>query len=190
MEIHSSHTAELTLAGASEHIRSICSHRIPIVQSHIEAFEEQTKGVTTYFTAADFRHVRRIRISTERVANSRYVTGLLLEYQDTRGARNTAVVGQWLRETDTLDLAEGDVIVHIQIWYSQDHSEDPDEFGKVMGNNGKLVGIQISTARGLCRKFLIDGSRDTHFVDYYANRLQDLVSHHVLCLKDWAMTSK
>lgn len=189
MGISSSHTAELTLAGVFEHIRSICSHRIPIVQSHIEAFEEQTKGVTTYFTAVDFRHVRRIRFSTERAANSRYVTGLLLEYQDTHGARNTAVVGQWLRETDTLDLAEGDIIIHIRIWYSQDHSEDPGELGKVIGNNGKMVGIQISTATGLCKRVLIDGSRDMYFVDYYANRLQDLVSHHALYLKDWAITS-
>lgn len=189
MGICSSHTSELTSTGASELISSISSQRIPIVQSHVEVFEGQTEGLTTYFTAADFRNVRRIRFSTERATNSRYVTGLLFEYQDTCGARNTAVVGQWLRETDTLDLAEGDIIVHIRTWYSQDDSKNPGEFEDTIDNNGKLVGVQVSTARGLCKKALIDGSRETYFVDYYANRLQDLVSNHVLCLKNWAITS-
>lgn len=91
---------------------------------------------------------------------------------------NTIVVGQWLGEIDSLDLAEDDSIAHIRTWYSQDHAGDPDEFGKVIENTGKMVGIQISTARGLCKEVHFDGSRDTHFVDYYTNQLQDLVSHH------------
>lgn len=189
MGIRSSRIIEPTPAEASESMRSISSHRIPIVQSHIEAFETQTEGTTTYFTAADFRHVRRIRFSTEKATDSRYLTGLLLEYQDTRGARNTAVVGQWLRETDSLDLAEGDNIVHIRIWYSQGHTRELSEFLKVVGNNGRLVGIQISTAKGLRKEVRFDGSGDTYFVDYYANRLQDLVSQHGYFVEDWGDNS-
>lgn len=123
-------------------------------------------------TCAKLDCVRRIRLSVGgagRSRSSRHVSGLLFEYYN---SERNSIVGQWFEEIDSVDLDNGDFVVHIRVWYTQ----ETDVRNYRGENNGKVVGIMLSTFRGIHKQVLLEDSEDLLYLDYYANPLEEMVS--------------
>jgi len=122
-------------------------------------------------TSGSLRYVRRIRLSAGapgRSRTSRHVSGLLFEYHN---SERDSIVGQWFEEIDSMELGNGDYVVHIRVWYTQEaHPQNT-----LRENNGKVVGITLSTLRGVSKQKLLEEPKDLLCLDYYANPLEEMV---------------
>lgn len=137
------------------------SHHLPLDSTTLESAEEILSYPRGFaFTAADLTNVRRIRASVgmggaheetssrSRSRSAKHVSGLWIEYHDTR---TPLVVGQWIREQEQehqgpLELEPGDRITQVTTWHDVTNSYKRAKFGPV-------VRVRLATARGVEREF-------------------------------------
>lgn len=169
IEIHGSCAPHPTRDSGLESTNGAIVPRILLGLDVIETFKQGNETFRCYFTSVSFKDVRCIRFSRPSGDENLSIPGLLLDY----GNGDSAVIGQWRGELGSIDIDEGDSIVHIRIWFSQDRSiEWPNG---VHHNRGKMVGMKIRTANGAFHEQLVHTPWDGFAVDYYANRLQQFV---------------
>lgn len=130
-------------------------------------------------TSASLSYVRRIRLSASaagRSRTSRHISGLVFEYHN---SERDSIVGQWLEEIDSMDLGSGDFPIHVRVWYTQEaHPQNT-----LRENNGKVVGLMLSTFRGVSKQVLLEDPEDLLCLDYYSNPLEEMVSQYSpICL--------
>jgi len=96
------------------------------------------------------------------------VSGLFLQYDNPHEDR---YLGQWFQEVDSLDIENGDFVVYIRVWYTQNLTDT--------GRFGQVSGIEVATFRGLRKRVLYGGKHRTYDFEYYANPLEDLVRYSI-----------
>lgn len=156
----------LTLPSTS----GITNHRIPVTADHVKVFNRQLPLHGCYFTGSSLENLRRIRFSTSHDDSQPSLTGLHLEYWN----GSTGILGQWLAETGSMEIDEGDSIVHISASFVQGRflwaASSADR------NHGKMVRMTIETASGASYEHSVLDSRSVFSINYHANRLQNIVS--------------
>lgn len=98
-----------------------------------------------------------------------HITGLMLHY---RGSERVAIVGQWIKEVDAMTIDASDFITHIRVYYTRS-SEDA---GTWPGDYGKVSGVVVETARGATKTVWARKCEKTPYIDFRANRLEEMVS--------------
>ena len=123
-----------------------------------------------FFTSASLENVRRIRVFGH-YGPRESISGLLLEYWN----GGSAAIGQFERELGSINIDQGDSIVHIRACFSHKHGMG--SRSSADDNRGKMVGMTIKTASGASHEHLLLARPGVNVfvVDYYANRLQQLV---------------
>lgn len=124
-----------------------------------------------FFTSARLQNIRRILFSAGTGGRSRtdqHLSGLRFEFYN---SERESIVGQWFEQVDYLDLPEGDSIAHIKVWYTQ----EANPANTLHENNGKVVGIAISTFKGARKEVLLHSSKTMLCNDYHANAFERLV---------------
>ncbi|KAI1408209.1 hypothetical protein F5Y13DRAFT_204934 [Hypoxylon sp. FL1857] len=105
------------------------------------------------FAAANLSRLRRIRISVDDETHPslrRHITGLWLEYYD---SSIPVILGQWVKELDTLDLLPEDRITEVVIWHDYTNRHKRVKYGPI-------TKMRVQTLRGKVKEFLdphIDG---------------------------------
>lgn len=71
-----------------------------------------------------------------------------------------------------MDIDDGDYVSHIRVWYSQEASP----MNTLRENNGKIVGVMLSTFKGNSETVLCSGPEEMLCHDYYSNPWEQIVS--------------
>lgn len=132
------------------------------------------KGFGTAGTATSLIGVRRIRISSGAPGHSRSpsnVSGLWFDYYDDD---RPVIVGQWIKEMDSLHLLEEETIEQIEIWTSSEESNLMYD-----AKLGKVVALRITTSAGNSKEVMGDTS-DAVVLKYRANPFENLVRIQIL----------
>lgn len=121
--------------------------------------------------------VSRIRFSGGlyhlHLRDDRHVTGLMFHF---RGSDRVAIVGQWMREVDSMDIHDGDAITHIRFYYLQRSRS----VSTLHDDRAKVSGIVVGTARGARKAVLGRECDETFYADYYANPFEVIESLRIL----------
>jgi len=167
--------APATLAIATAPVSPSPPPTSPILKEHLEIASYMAHAGAC-FTSATIQDVRRIKFSSGAQNCSRppdSLSGLFLQYanplQDT-------YIGQWFKEVDSLDIEDGDYIIHIRVWYTQALANRDLPRSTSHENVGQVRGIEISTFRGLTKRVLCSEIDSTLDLEYYTNPLEQLVS--------------
>ncbi|MBE3044479.1 hypothetical protein IMZ48_18305 [Candidatus Bathyarchaeota archaeon] len=134
--------------------------------------KHETRSEGGLFTSTSLTDVRRIRFSAGAADRSRSpgcLSGLWLQFRN--GGRDN-VVGQWFGEVDVMDIDDGDYVTHIRVWYTQEAKMN----NTLRVNNGKMVGVMLSTFNGACKTVLCSGPDGMLCHDYYSNPWEQIVS--------------
>jgi hypothetical protein len=142
------------------------THESPDTGSHI------IHGRGTAYTAASLSGVRRIRISSGATGRSRtpqHISGLWLEYYD---SDRPAIVGQWITELDSWELAPSEKITEVLIWSSNEFTRSQEGQAKL----GRITGFSFATSDGNSKQILQEDTAGQVWIKFRANRFEELVS--------------
>ncbi|CAH0022742.1 unnamed protein product [Clonostachys rhizophaga] len=106
------------------------------------------------FGGASLRGIKRIRVSSGlrgRSRSAKNISGLWIEYYQ----GDDVVLGQWIHEVGSFDLASAESLTHIRVWSTLE-TETPLR----MESFGKVVGIGFITSFGRQRNFRIHSQHD------------------------------
>ncbi|OTB04004.1 hypothetical protein M426DRAFT_321296 [Hypoxylon sp. CI-4A] len=123
-------------------------HTIPITADTLASAQDilaYNQGLTV--TVADISRIRRIRVSVddETSAESRgHISGLWLEYRD---SETPVIIGQWIKELDTIDISFGDRITEIATWH-----DFTDPYKRV--KYGHIKKLMFGTLHGIKKEFV------------------------------------
>ena len=155
-------------------------HMFPVLGGRFELAGHMLRYPGSCVTTVRLGGIKRIRISSGAAGRSRAseeISGLCFEFWD---SDRPVIVGQWIEEITTVELKRGDRITGMSIWLSQTHdlrraASMPTE------NNGRVVGINISTAAGIGKEARF-GTNDAALLrlDFNENPFQRLVSPRLL----------
>jgi hypothetical protein len=132
-------------------------------------------------TRASLQNVRKIRVSKGASGHSRssdYVTGLWLEYYN---EDRSEIVGQWICEVESWELAKDEKILELSFWTSEDRVLVEKPWHPSVG---RVVGIRMRTTASEFQIFASIPQKSIN-VNYNANRLECLVrieSHPVIMM--------
>jgi hypothetical protein len=122
------------------------------------------------YTSASLLNIRTLRISYGASGHSRSpndVSGLWFEYYD---QDKPTIVGQWIEECGSLDLAQCETITQISFWIS--NTRNYQAWGK--NNIGITSGIRIVTSKGQTKEVVSDAP-GTIYLRSCSNRFEELV---------------
>jgi hypothetical protein len=122
-------------------------------------------------TRASLQNVRRIRVSqgaSGHFRSSDYNTGLWLEYCN---EDKSEIVGQWIREAESWELAKDEKILGLSFWTSEDRILVGLPYHPSLG---RVVGIAMQTTASEFRIFASAPQKSVN-INYKANRLECLV---------------
>ncbi|CAG9986365.1 unnamed protein product [Clonostachys byssicola] len=117
---------------------------------------------------ASLRWIKRIRVSSGlpgRSRSTKNISGLWIEYYQ----GEDVVLGQWIHEVGSFDLASGEYLTHIEVWSTLE-SQTPLRMEKF----GKVVGIEFITSSGRNRKFEIPSQHQCISMHWRATPYEEL----------------
>lgn len=108
------------------------------------SYYTKTRGLGTFQTFAQLSNARRIQASVGTVGRSRspsYVAGLRFDYY---GQTSSAILGQWMEESDTVELSKGEFVQRITVWLDK---EDVSIIRPDL-RLGQVAALKFDTTRG------------------------------------------
>ncbi|KAI0897634.1 hypothetical protein F4806DRAFT_495304 [Annulohypoxylon nitens] len=123
-------------------------HHIPVtldIQKSAEDILAYPRGFA--FAAADISSLRKIRVSVsdeKRTGVQGHITGLWLEYHD---SNVPVVLGQWIKELDSLDLELGERLTEVITWHDYTNRHRRAKYGPIKR-------LSLGTVRGNVKEFL------------------------------------
>ncbi|KAF2799429.1 hypothetical protein K505DRAFT_370966 [Melanomma pulvis-pyrius CBS 109.77] len=151
---------------------SIVSHALSVTPESPDTGSHIIHGRGTAYTAASLSGVRRIRISsgaTGRSRTSQHISGLWLEYYDSDGP---VIVGQWITELDSWELAPSEKITEILMWSSNELTNSQEGQAKL----GRIMGFSFATSNGNSKQILQEDTDGQVWIKFRANRFEELGS--------------
>ena len=136
------------------------------------------------FTGASLSGVRRIRASSGNPGRSRgadYKSGLWIEYWN---GLESSVVGQWIRETGSLELATDERLVEVTTW-SRQESHYTARSEKI----GKILGVGFATSSGRHVQFLSQPVDQSVAIRCRATPFEELVRAFLHADHAWLCTN-
>ncbi|KAI8632986.1 hypothetical protein F5Y19DRAFT_491590 [Xylariaceae sp. FL1651] len=127
---------------------------------------------------ADIIGIKNIRVSVtagSRPPYPRHITGLLLEYRD---SKVPVVLGQWIEELDNMYIAPEDRLTELTIWYNSTRHGWQTEFGHI-----KI--LKLSTACGQSKKFLGELSGDEILLEFRESPYRTIRNIFWVCNHEW-----
>lgn len=109
---------------------------------------DRNKG---FATRALMIGIRKIQVSTGRVGTSRsrlHVSGLRFDYHE--ACRPPTVVGQWITPQESWEIAPGEDIVKLTVWYFR---QLPFEDALQGSYKGTVAAVRFETSNGRSRSF-------------------------------------
>jgi hypothetical protein len=122
-------------------------------------------------TRASLQNVRMIRVSrgaSGRSRSSHHITGLWLEYHN---QEKPEIVGQWICEAGSWELAKDEKILGLSFWTSKDRILTGEPLHPSVGC---VVGIEMQTTTSEYRNFA-SATQNSFNINYQANRYERLV---------------
>ncbi|KAI2470143.1 hypothetical protein F4781DRAFT_196502 [Annulohypoxylon bovei var. microspora] len=124
------------------------SHHIPIgVDIHESGGDMLTYPRGFAFTAANILGLRKIRVSVsdeKHIGVQGHISGLWLEYHD---SDVPVILGQWIKELDTLDLPVGERVTEVITWHDYTNGHRYVKYGPIKK-------LRIGTVRGNTKEFI------------------------------------
>ncbi|KAI0137222.1 hypothetical protein BJ170DRAFT_590162 [Xylariales sp. AK1849] len=130
------------------------------------------------FAVGSLVGVRAIHLSTGRSGFSResqHISGLRLDYE---GSDSPIILGQWIAEFASLELAPDERLTEITTWH-----DFTNRFSRV--KFGPTVGMKFATSKGAVRKFLRQQVEGKVCLKYRENRNEDLLGILWGCNYQW-----
>ncbi|KAI1453037.1 hypothetical protein F4805DRAFT_444983 [Annulohypoxylon moriforme] len=124
------------------------SHHLPItvdIQKSAEDILAYPRGFA--FTAANIADLRKVRVSVNDESHTGvqgHISGLWLEYHDSNAP---VILGQWIKELDSLDIPVGDRIVEVVTWHDYTNRHRRVKYGPIKR-------LKLGTVRGNTKEFL------------------------------------
>ncbi|KAI0379167.1 hypothetical protein F5Y04DRAFT_260599 [Hypomontagnella monticulosa] len=155
------------------------SHQISITPNSLTSAEDMLAYPRGFaFAAADLLDLRRIRVSVDDRANASsrgHISGLWLEYQDSRAPM---ILGQWVKELDILDIPVGDRITEIAVWHDFTNRHKRVKHGPVKK-------LKFGTVGGVTKEFMDPFVGDKICLHYRDNPYENLSGIIWGCSHEW-----